>query len=43
MTLTQNMACMTTVYILICMVGAAPTCVGHSGASSAEKVELTEQ
>ncbi|KAK2518394.1 hypothetical protein Q9233_012615 [Columba guinea] len=31
------MACMTTVYILICMVEAAPTCVGHSGASSAEK------
>lgn len=43
MILTQNMDCMTTIYILICMVEAAPTCVEHLRASSAEKVELTEQ
>ena len=41
--LTQNMDCMTTIYILICTAEAAPTCVEHSRASSAEKVELTEQ
>jgi len=43
MMLTQNMDCMTTIYILICTAEAAPTCVEHSRASSAEKVELTEQ
>lgn len=41
--LTQNMDCMTTVYILICTVEAVPTCVEHSRASPAEKVEFTEQ
>ncbi|XP_071593145.1 F-box only protein 15 isoform X4 [Heliangelus exortis] len=37
MILTQNMDCITTAYILICMVEVVPTCVEHSRASSAEK------
>lgn len=43
MMLTRSMDYMTTVYILICTVEAAPTCVEHLKASSAEKVELAEQ